>query len=347
MELRYQRIDLALRHSWAIATDVGRGGGKSVYPVVVVQLRDARGRSGLGEASPSSQYHESHETVSAFLSRVDPARLSFDDPAASLAYVESVAPGNYPAKCALDIALLDGASRAARQPLCEFLGLGPFAEGRHVSSFTIGIDTPETMAAKTKEAAAYALLKMKLGSPSDAENLAAVQHAAGGRPLRVDANAAWNSKEEALRKIEWLASRGGIEFVEQPMPPGLPTADWAWLKQRSPLPLVGDELYQGAADATRCAECVHGVNVKLVKTGGVTRGKEALAAARAQGLQTMLGCMIESELGIAQGAQIASLIDFVDLDGHLLIADGPFRGLGLEDGEVRVSAEPGLGVESA
>lgn len=327
MQLDATRLNLALRHSWAIATDVGRGGGKSVYPVVVVQLRDAEGRSGLGEASPSSQYGESHETVSAFLSRVDPARLSFDDPAASLAYVESVAPGNFPAKCALDIALLDGAARAARQPLCDFLGLGPFAEGRHVSSFTIGIDTPQKMAAKTEEAAAYVLLKMKLGSPMDAENLAAVQRAAGGRTLRVDANAAWQTKEEALRRIEWLASRGGIEFVEQPMPPGLPTSDWAWLKERSPLPLIGDELYQGAADATRCAECVHGVNVKLVKTGGVTRGKEALAAARAQGLQTMLGCMIESSVLITAAAHLAALTDHLDLDGNVLITNDPFEGV--------------------
>ncbi|MFM8420160.1 MAG: dipeptide epimerase, partial [Verrucomicrobiota bacterium] len=345
MELHYQRIDLALRHSWAIATDIGRGGGKSVYPVVVVQLRDSHGRSGLGEASPSSQYPESHETVSAFLSLVDPARLSFDDPAASLAYVESVAPGNFPAKCALDIALLDGASRAARQPLCEFLGLGPFAEGRHVSSFTIGIDTPEAMAAKAVEAADQALLKMKLGSPLDAENLAAVQHAAGGRPLRVDANAAWNSKEEALLKIEWLASRGGIEFVEQPMPPGLPTADWAWLKQRSPLPLMGDELYQGAADATRCAECVHGVNVKLVKTGGVTRGKEALVAARAQGLQTMLGCMIESSVLITAASHLAALTDHLDLDGNVLITNDTYDGVRNVGGRLNFEGVPdGLGL---
>ncbi len=327
MQLRHSRIDLALRHPWAIATDVGRGGGKSVYPVVLVELQDAQGRSGVGEASPSSQYGESHETVASFLSRVDPRRLSFDDPSGSLAYIESVAPGNYPAKCALDIALLDGASKAAGKPLCEFLGLGPFADGRHLSSFTIGIDTPAKMAAKTEEAGRYEVLKMKLGSPLDRENLAAVQGAAGGRTLRVDANAAWQTKEEALRMIEWLASRGGVEFVEQPMPPGLPTADWAWLKQRSPLPLVGDELYQSASDAPRCAECVHGVNVKLVKTGGVTRGKEALEAARAQGLQTMLGCMIESSILITAAAHLASLTHFLDLDGNVLITNDPYAGV--------------------
>lgn len=332
MKLRHRRLDLALRHHWAIATDVGRGGGKSFYPVVLVELEDDTGRVGLGEAAPSSQYHESHETVARFLSQVDPARLSFDDPAGSLAYVESIAPGNQPAKCALDIALLDGAATAARQPLCDFLDLGPFEEGRHLSSFTIGLDTPAKMAAKAAEASAYPVLKMKMGSPGDRENFIAVQDAAAGRVLRVDANAAWASKEEALGMIEWLASRGGVEFVEQPMPPGLPTADWAWLKARSPLPLIGDELYQGAADAARCAECVHGVNVKLVKTGGVTRGKQALEAARAHGLQTMLGCMIESSILITAAAHLASLTHHLDLDGNVLITNDPFEGVRNEAG---------------
>ena len=327
MQLQHRRIDLALRHHWAIATDLGRGGGKSVYPVVLADLRDGHGRHGVGEASPSSQYGESHETVARFLAMVDPARLSFDDLPGSLAYVESVAPGHYPAKCALDIALLDGAARAAHKPLCEFLGLGPFAEEHHLSSFTLGIDTPAKMAAKTIEAAPYPVLKLKLGSPSDRENVDAVRAAAGGRRLRVDANAAWTSKEDALRNIEWLASLGDVEFVEQPMPPSLPTPDWAWLKARSPLPLFGDELYQDAADASRCAECVHGVNVKLVKTGGVTRGKQALEAARSQGLQTMLGCMIESSVLISAAAHLAALTDHLDLDGNVLITNDPYEGV--------------------
>lgn len=327
MQLQHRRFDLALRHHWAIATDLGRGGGKSVYPVVLVDLRDAHGRHGVGEASPSSQYGESHETVARFLAMVDPARLSFDDLPGSLAYVESVAAGNGPAKCALDIALLDGAARAANKPLCEFLGLGPFAERHHLSSFTLGIDTPAKMAAKTIEAAPYPVLKLKLGSASDRENMDAVRAAAGGRRLRVDANAAWRSKEDALHNIEWLASLGDVEFVEQPMPPSLPTSDWAWLKARSPLPLFGDELYQHASDASRCAECVHGVNVKLVKTGGVTRGKQALEAARSQGLQTMLGCMIESSVLISAAAHLAALTDHLDLDGNVLITNDPYEGV--------------------
>ena len=141
MQLTFRRFDLALRHSWTISHDLGSGGGKSICPVVFVELSDAQGRHGLGEGSPSSQYHESHETVAAFLQRVDARRLSFDDIPGSMAYLDTVAPGNYPAKCAVNLALLDGAAKAAVQPVYEFLGLG-FTEGRHVTSFTIGLDTP-------------------------------------------------------------------------------------------------------------------------------------------------------------------------------------------------------------
>ena len=179
MRLNFRRFDLALKHSWAISADVGRGGGKSVCPVVFVELTDAQGRQGIGEGSPSSQYHETHATVTAFLQRVDASRLSFGDIAGSMAYLDSVAPGNYPAKCAVNLALLDGAAKVAGQAVCDFLGLG-FTEGGHVTSFTIGLDTPEMMARKTLEAAEMPVLKIKLGSPRDRENFDAVRGAARG-----------------------------------------------------------------------------------------------------------------------------------------------------------------------
>lgn len=351
MKLRHWRFDLALRHSWAIATDIkdGEVAGKSAYPVVFVELTDAHGRCGRGEAAPSSQYHESHATVAAFLNQVEANRLSFDDVPGSMAYLESVAPGNYPAKCALNLALLDGAATAAGQSVCDFLGLG-FTEGRHVTSFTIGIDTPEKMAAKTVEALAAGLpvLKLKLGGPRDRENFAAVRGAAPKTLIRVDANAAWRTKEEALGHIEWLATDGGIEFVEQPLPPEMPDADWAWLKARSPLPLIGDELYHSAADAERCARCVHGVNVKLVKTGGLTAAKAALDAARERGLKTMLGCMIESSVLISAGAHLGELADYLDLDGNILITNDPFTGVRTERGVMSFAGvEPETGLRVA
>ncbi len=183
MTLSFRRFDLELRHLWAISTDLGGDGGKTVYPVVLVDLKDSLGRVGIGEASPSSQYHESVDTVSSFLSRIEPGRLSFDHLPESMSYLESVAAGNFPAKCAINLALLDGAARAAGKPLHGFLGLG-FREGAHLTSFTIGIDTPESMAAKTQEAEDMPVLKLKMGSPRDRENFAAVRGAAPGKPLR-------------------------------------------------------------------------------------------------------------------------------------------------------------------
>ncbi len=339
--LTHTRFNLALAHSWAIATDVrsGQVQGKSEYPVVFVRLTDSLGRSGLGEASPSSQYGETWETVNRFLQRIDASRLSFDDLPASRTYLESLSEPSMPARCAVDIALLDGASRAAAQPLNRFLGLG-FPAGGAVSSFTIGLDAPDRMEAKAREAARYPILKMKLGAPTDAANLAAMRRAAPGKLIRVDANGAWKTREEALDRILALAADGHIEFVEQPMPSEASESDAAWLKERSPLPLVGDESYQDARDAERCARCFHGVNVKLVKTGGVTAAKEALEAARRLGLKTMLGCMIESSVLISAAAHLASLTDWLDLDGNVLITNDPFAGALNLDGRLSFDGAP-------
>lgn len=326
--LRHRRFDLQLTHRWAISSDLdasGRG-GKDTYPVVFVELDDQLGRRGIGEAAPSNQYHETHETTRDFLNRIDPARLSFDDIPGSMAYVESIAPGRFPAKCAVNIALVDGAARHAGQPIWQFLGV-PFHPAGHLSSFTIGIDTPDIIERKVREASRYQALKMKVGSPNDRENLAALRRAAPATPLRVDANAAWRSRDEALRRIEWLAQDGRIEFIEQPMPAETPEADLVWLRDRSPLPLFGDESYQSAADAGHCAQCYHGVNVKLVKTGGISAAKSALEAARAQGLKTMIGCMIESSVLISAGAHLAGLADHLDLDGNVLISNDPYNGV--------------------
>ena len=348
MKLSFRRFDLALTHSWAIATDVSAGevSGKSTYPVVFVDLQDSDGRTGVGEGSPSSQYQESWETVFRFLQRVDTDRLSFDDIAGSMAYLEALPDPSMPAICSVNLALLDGASKAASQALHAFLGL-EFPPGGRISSFTIGLDTPEMIERKVVEAARYPILKMKLGSPADRENLAALRRAAPRKRVRVDANAAWKTKEEALARIEWLAADGAIEFVEQPMPATTPVSELAWLRSRSPLPLVGDESYQGSADAALCAEAYHGVNVKLVKTGGVTAGKAALEAARSQGLKTMLGCMIESSVLISAAAHLASLTDWLDLDGNVLITNDPYRGVGNVDGRMEFETGrslPGLGV---
>jgi L-alanine-DL-glutamate epimerase-like enolase superfamily enzyme len=325
MKLTFRRCDLRFKHTWLIASSLGQG-GKDIYPAAFVELRDGDGLIGYGESAPSSRYKETVQTSLAFLERIDASRLSFDDVAGSMAYVESLSPGDFSPKGAINIALLDGAAKKARKPLHDFLGL-KFAEGQHVTCFTIGIDTPEVIRRKVREAGEFPILKIKLGAPADEENLAAVREIAPTKTLRVDANEGWKTKEEALRRLEWLARDGRIEFVEQPMPAATAPADFAWLKERSPLPLVADESYVSVADVAMCADCFHGVNVKLCKTGGVTRGYEALTAARKAGLKTMLGCMTESSILTAAGAHLAALTNWLDLDGNLLINNDPYAGV--------------------
>jgi len=325
MKLSFRRFDLRLTHRWTVASSLAQG-GKDTYPAVFVELSDADGVMGLGEAAPTSRYNETAQTSAEFLERVDASRLSFDDVANSMVYVESLSPKDFSPKGAINVALLDGAANKARKSLHDFLGLG-FAEGKHVTSFTIGIDTPEVIRRKVREAEPFPILKIKVGSPNDAENLAAVREISPTKTIRVDANEAWTTKEDALRRIEWLVRDPHIEFIEQPMPSSMPPQDFAWLKERSPLPIMADESYLSANDLSRCADCFHAVNVKLCKTGGVTRGFEALSAARKAGLKTMLGCMIESSILTSAGAHLAELTDYLDLDGNLLITNDPFRGV--------------------
>jgi L-alanine-DL-glutamate epimerase-like enolase superfamily enzyme len=344
VKLTWQRFDLQLRDRWTISRtqakdSSGGGGGDLIQSVVFVRLEAADGTVGLGEASPTRRYGETPETVENLLRSLDPDRLNFSDLEGSLAGVRSLASGNHAAKCALDIALVDGAARRAGQPVHAFFGLG-FTEDRHTTSFSIGIDTPERMAAKVVAAPDYPVLKIKLGSPDDEAALRAVRETAPGRRLRVDANEAWHTKEEALKQIERLARDPDIEFVEQPMPAATPAEDLAWLKARSPLPLMADESYQRAGAIDAVAEGFHAVNVKLVKTGGVSGGLEALRTARAAGLKTMLGCMIESSLLITAAAHLADLTDYLDLDGNLLVGNDPYQGVKAEGGRLSLADAP-------
>ncbi len=345
MELVIQRYDLKLAHTWMVASSQATG-GKTIYPAVLLELRDDDGAVGYGESSPSRRYLETAETALDFLKRVDPACLSFDDVEESMRYVESLSLGNFSPKGALNLALLDGAAKKTRQPLHDFLGL-KFAEGRYVTSISIGIDSPAMIRKKVKDAESLPILKLKVGSPNDSQNLSALREVAPEKIVRVDANEAWKTKEEALRHIEGLAADSKIEFIEQPMPAANPSTDFVWLKERSPLPIVGDESYMNAADVNLCADCFHGVNVKLCKTGGVTRGVEALRAARNAGLKTMLGSMVESSILTSAGAHLAELTDWLDIDGMLLITNDPFRGVTAKNGVMSfadASEKFGLGV---
>ena len=333
MELRTRPFRLKLRHPWTIAMDLenGEGKGNSDSGVLFVELTDRDGVTGIGEASPSERYRETSESAAAFFVRIDADRLSFSDIDSSMAYLDSLSSSDIAAKAAINIALLDGAARRANKPIHDFLNLG-FTEGKHITSFSIGIDSPEAVEGKTAEASNYPILKLKLGSVRDRENLADLRRAAPDKPVRVDGNEAWPTKEEALKHIEWLAEDGNIQFVEQPMHADAADDDLAWLKERSPLPLMGDESYHTASDLERCARRYHAVNVKLVKAGGISGAKKALEAARSAGLKTMIGCMIESSVLISAAAHLAELSDYLDIDGNLLVSNDPYEGPTAEAG---------------
>ncbi len=333
MKLKFWRKDLQLTHTWTIAR-----GSEKTSQVLLVELSDDA-TSGLGESAPIARYHESVDTVEAFCQRVDAARLSFADVPGSMKCLDSVAAGNMAAKCALNLALLDGAAKRAGKPLHDFLGLG-FRENHHVTSFSIGIDKPEIIRKKVQAAEKYPVLKLKVGVPDEKTILATLREVAPTKPVRVDANEGWKTKEEALEKTEWLARDGHIQFIEQPMASNTNPQDLAWLKERSPLPLFADESYHHAVDVAHCAECYHGVNVKLVKAGGVSAGFDALSAARKCGLKTMIGCMIETSVLISAAAHLAELCDYLDIDGNILITNDPYVGVTAEKGILSFASAP-------
>lgn len=338
MRLEFKPFDLHLSHTWTIASGAKSGGGSNLVPTMLVRLT-GDGVVGLGEAPCSSRYSESIPSMQAFLRKVDASKLSFDDIPASMAYLETLAPKNYSPKCAVNVALLDAAAKKAGKPIYDVFGLG-FTEKKHLTSFSIGIDSPEIIKKKTVEAAPYPILKLKIGAPGERENLASLREAAPDKTVRVDANEGWNTKEEALRNLEWLAKDPKIEFVEQPMPATTNPEDLAWLKKRSPLPLYADESYHRASDAPMCAECYHGVNVKLLKTGGISTAYEALKAARKYGLKTMVGCMIETSVLITAAAHLAELTDHFDIDGNLLVRNDPYLGATADKGVISFAQAP-------
>jgi len=328
VKINARACELKLANPWKIASTTGSG----THRTVIVELNSKDGSSAIGEAAPSFLYGESVDDVMPFLSQLNTDALSFKDIPGSMAYLETVPDLPIAVKCMLNIALLDGAAKSAGKPLYDYLGLG-FREKHHVTSFSIGIDTPEIVRKKVLQAEQFPVIKLKVGDPRDHENFQALRSAAPNKPVRVDANEGWKTKEEALKQIEWLVSvDNNIQFVEQPMPRDSKPEDMIWLKERSPLMVFGDESCHTVDDIPLCAECFHGVNVKLVKTGGISMAKQTLEAARKAGLKTMIGCMIETSVQISAAAHLAELADYLDVDGSLLITNDPFIGVTAEKG---------------
>lgn len=349
LHLAHEVLHLGLRDPFHIARE-DHGSGSAVT-TVIVELRDDRvpGIVGVGEGYPDRFYGETPETMAA----VFPYLLSFagefvanlGEPASARVHLEWLAATwaenlrwNGAAKCALDIALHDFAGKVLGIPVHELIGL-PAAIPP--TDFTIGIDEPAIVAERAARAADFPALKIKLGGPQDLATLQAVRGVFTG-PIRVDANTGWtrDDAERLLPEIETL----GVELIEQPFR-ARAYRDLAWLQERSSIPIVADESAVSYEDLDALVGVVAGVNVKLAKCGGIAPARAMLDRARELGFRTFLGCMEETSVGIAGSAAVASLADWVDLDGCLLLADDPFEGL-VMDAEHRwvLPRRPGLGL---
>jgi L-alanine-DL-glutamate epimerase-like enolase superfamily enzyme len=296
--------------------------------------------TGYGEASMPPYLGESHESVAKFLSLLNLSQ--FSDPFLLidiLEYVESVMPGNYAAKASVDIALHDLIGKLVGEPFYRLFGLNP--SRAPLTSFTIGLDTPEVIKQKVIEAEPYKVLKVKLGRDNDREMVEVIRSLTD-KPLCVDVNQGWKDRNLALDMAGWLKEKGVI-FLEQPMPKEMKD-DIAWLTQNSPLPIVGDEAIQNVHDLLNNRDVYSGINIKLMKCGGLNAAMKMINVARAFGMKVMIGCMTETSCAVTAAAQLSPLVDWCDLDGNLLISNDPFDGLKIVDGKVTLPEKPGIGV---
>jgi L-Ala-D/L-Glu epimerase len=330
VQITAQKITVRLAETFTIS----RGSEDEAEVVQVAIERD--GVTGFGEAAPIERYSESASSALAWLEQVELG----DDPFALEEIQSRLPPGEHAARAAVDHALHDLQGKLTGQPVYKLLGVrrtGP------PTSWTIWLGDPDDMARRTEKIAdrGFRRLKLKLGGRDglDVERVNAVR-AVTDLPLQCDVNEAW-SLDEALEYLPQMQ----LDYCEQPLPAGDP--DGPELKRRAPLPIYVDEDCHTLADVAACAERAHGINIKLAKSGGIREAVRMVHAARALGLGVMLGCMVESGLGIAPGAHIASLMDHIDLDGNLLLAEDPWPGIEFVDGVQRPSNNPGFGVQAA
>jgi L-alanine-DL-glutamate epimerase-like enolase superfamily enzyme len=333
--LSYEPITLTLKTPFRIAH-----GTSEARHNVLVRIGDGE-HEGLGEAAPVHQHHETQAMVLDYLAALEEGWSPTDDPFQMEENLAALPPGPQSALAALDIALHDLVGQKLGQPLYRLFGLSP--ERAPQTSFTIGLGTVEEVGAKARAAAGdFSILKLKLGQDTE-QALALVRAARAVTDARLvaDANCAW-TPDQASQLLPALADLG-LEWIEQP----LPEEDLDGLRRiqrTSLLPIFADEPVRTACDIPRLADCVDGVNIKLHKAGGLREAVRMIAVARAHGLQVMLGCMVETSVGVTAAAHLASLVDWADLDGNLLVTNDPFVGLRIEGGRLILPAGPGLGI---
>jgi L-alanine-DL-glutamate epimerase and related enzymes of enolase superfamily len=334
LTLRFKPYELHLKHVFTLAS-----GSRSTTPVMLTEL-EFDNITGYGEASMPPYLGESHVTATSFLKKVD--LTQFKSPFFMediLAYVDQVAPGNYAAKASIDIALHDLTGKLMKQPWYKMWGLNP--DKTPNTSFTIGIDKPDVVKTKVKEAAPYKILKVKLGQGNDKEMIETVRSQTD-KPICVDINQGWTDRVMALEMAQWLKEKG-VVFIEQPMPKEI-VDDNAWLTQNSPLPIIADEAIQTINDFRNVQGAYSGINVKLMKCGGLRSAYILIKMARSLGMKVMIGCMTETSCAVSAAAQLSPLADWADLDGNLLIDNDVFEGVTVNDGKITLNERPGIGI---
>ncbi len=329
-------VRLKLLHTWTTVMS------SSDYRDTL-HLRYTRdGITGHGEGAPIPRYRENAvsarkavESVRDYIAAADPWQFS-----KVLAEAFRRIEGQYAGKAALDIALMDWVGQKLGVPLYRYFGLDP--KDAPITTFSIGIDTPEMTRKKLDEAAQFPVLKIKVGLDTDEATMETVRRFTT-KPLRVDANEGWTDKEEAVRKINWL-EKMGVQFVEQPMPAAM-IEETRWVRGKVHLPLIADEACLHAADIPKLRDAFDGVNIKLDKSGGILEAYRMIQVAKSVGMKTMLGCMISSSVSVTAAAHLSPMVDYADLDGNLLIANDPFTGVTVEHGKLILPDRPGLGLK--
>jgi len=334
MTFRFRPYTLQLKHVFTVAVN-----SRTTTPVVLTEI-EYDGLVGYGEASMPPYLGESHETATAFLSKVK--LEGFENPfelETILDAIDALAPGNPAAKASVDIALHDLVGKLLKQPWYNIWGYDPAKAP--VTTFTIGIDTPDVVKQKTKEAAEFKVLKIKLGRDTDKAMVEAIRSVTDV-PMSGDANQGWTDRQQALDLIGWLKERGFL-YVEQPLAKER-VDDLAWITERSPLPIIGDEGVQRLKDVHKAQGVYTGINIKLMKSTGMREAQKMLQLARALDMKVMLGCMTETSCGISAASHLSPMVDWADLDGALLISNDIFDGAKVIDGKVTISSRPGIGV---
>ena len=335
MKISCKEFDLELKHAFSIAKFT-----RTSTPLLLLKI-DYEGKTGYGEASMVPYMGESYETAHAFLKKVDWQRFKFPfDFAEISAYLDSLAEGNPAIKAAIDIALNDLNGQLLDKPCYEIYGANP--DKMPVTSFTVGIDTPEMLRKKLEDAKEFKVVKVKLGRDNDREIIETIRSVTNV-PLYVDANQGWNERKKAIDLIYWLHDQG-VVLIEQPMDKANLEGN-AWLTQRSPIPILADEAMQRIGDLDSLKGAYHGINIKLMKSTGMYEGHQTILKARKLGMKVLIGCMSETSIATLAAAHLAPLCDWADLDGPFLTVNNPFDTPAFKDGKYILDNLPGLGLK--